>query len=139
MLHCLLLLVGILLTLRCKVALACSDQHLDPKCPAGYYPGIVVTEGQYTVPFERMYNLTGSFHHAEWYTQTNSTNQGEDNTVGATRQGNTEGFAFNETLVRAYKDSSESLIGYVNQVPLQFPNSSGGRFPRTTRALKNFD
>ncbi len=69
----LFLLPGILL--GCKVAFAASDK--DPKCPEGYYPGVTVTEGQYTVPFERMYNLTGSFFHAYWYvsiTSSSSTN-----------------------------------------------------------------
>ncbi|KAF9017794.1 hypothetical protein BDZ89DRAFT_1117513 [Hymenopellis radicata] len=112
------LLVGILL--GCK-------QGLRPKVPEGYYPGVVVTEGQYTVPFDRMYNLTGSFQHAEWYTQTNTTNVGEDNTVGATRRGVLEGYEFHEKLVRVFKDDAEAMIGYVTQMPIQFPNPSGGK------------
>ncbi|KAF9017796.1 hypothetical protein BDZ89DRAFT_368387 [Hymenopellis radicata] len=118
------LLVGILL--GCTVAFAGCDKDFDPKCPEGYYPGIVVTEGQYTVPFERMYNLTGSFFHAEWYIQP-TTNYGEDNTVGATRRGVLDGYGFDEKLVRVFKDDAEAMIGYMNQTPLRFPNPSGGR------------
>ncbi|KAF9017795.1 hypothetical protein BDZ89DRAFT_368380 [Hymenopellis radicata] len=131
------LLVGILL--GCTIASAGSDQDFDPKCTEGYFPGNVVTEGQYTVPFGRMFNITGSFFHAEWYTQTNTTNVGEDNTVGATRQGLLGGFSFEERLVRVFKDDAEAMIAYVNVIPAQFPDPSGGRistFPSYIEELR---
>ncbi len=38
-----------------------------------------------------------------------------------------QGFQFDERLVRVFKDDSEALIAYVNQIPTRFPDPSGGQ------------
>ncbi len=47
--------------------------------------------------------------------------------MGATRAGDTEGFAFEERLVRVFKDDAEAMIAYVGEIPIQFPDPSGGK------------
>ncbi|KAJ7708278.1 hypothetical protein B0H17DRAFT_1125043 [Mycena rosella] len=103
-----------------------DDQDLDPTCPEGYYPGVTVDEAMYTVPIDVLHGVIGSFFHAQWYTITNTTNVGKDNTVGSTREGHdVDGNYFKERLVRVFQTPSEKMIAWKSQVNNSVRNPSG--------------
>lgn len=44
-----------------------QNDHLDPICAPGTFPGVEANTWQFDVPAAKFYNQTASFFNSEWY------------------------------------------------------------------------
>lgn len=101
------------------------DDHLDPQCVKGLFPGFLPNTFQFDTPAEKFYAEIGSFFRSEWYGPINATH-GKDNTIGATRDVSFGGVIFKDKLVEYSRTSTKLVFRYVlDNGPVTIPPEQG--------------